>query len=101
MANQSMQNIGGLWVYRPDGEIDAVAKPLAPRPTSLRGARVGILDNHKEFSDVVLGGVADMLKREYGVKEVTYWKKSYLGIGSPFAKEMAAACDVVINGVGH
>ena len=29
------------------------------------------------------------------------WKKSYLGIPSPYAEEMASQCDAVINGVGH
>ena len=41
------------------------------------------------------------LKRSYGVSDVTVWRKSYLGIPSPFAEEMAARCDAVINGVGH
>ena len=66
-----------------------------------RGARVGILDNCKEFADTVLRGVADVLEREHGVAVVRFWQKSYLGVPSPYAKEMAAECDAVINGVGH
>ena len=67
---------------------------------SLKGMRLGILDNHKEFSDAVLRGVANQLARDYGV-EVKIWRKDYLGRASPHAKEMAAQCDAVINGVGH
>lgn len=95
------QTIGGISVYVPTGDVDTHSKKLAPRLASLRGARVGILDNCKEFADVVLEGVAEALQREYGVEHVKFWQKSYLGIPSPYAAEMAAECDAVINGVGH
>ena len=97
----SKQTIGGISVYVPTGAADTQSKKLAPRLKSLRGARIGILDNCKEFADVVLRGVAEALKRDYGVAEVKIWQKSYLGIPSPYAREMAAQCDAVINGVGH
>jgi hypothetical protein len=101
MSHQGKENIGGLSVYVPIGESDTKPKTLAPRLESLRGARIGILDNHKEFANVVLEGVVDVLKRDFGVEDVTVWQKSYLGVPSPYAKEMAARCDAVINGVGH
>ncbi len=93
--------IGGVSVYVPTGEIEGSPKRLAPRLKSLKGARIGILDNHKEFADLVLRGVAEALKRDYGVREVKLWRKNYLGVPSPYAAEMAAACDAVVNGVGH
>jgi hypothetical protein len=93
-------DIAGVRVYVPTGAIDTAAHALAPRLTSLKGVRLGILDNHKEFSDLVLQGVADQLAREHGV-EVKIWRKDYLGRASPHAQEMAAQCDAVINGVGH
>ena len=95
------QTIGGISVYVPTGAVDTQSKKLAPRLTSLRGARIGILDNCKEFADVVLTGVAEALQRDFGVEQVRVWQKSYLGIPSPYAEEMAAQCDAVINGVGH
>jgi hypothetical protein len=98
MANQ--ETIGGVSVYLPTGEPSTGAAHLAPRLKTLRGARVGILDNCKEFADIVLRGVADVLEREYGA-QVKFWRKSYLGIPSPFAQAMAKECDAVINGVGH
>lgn len=100
MPSTSKETIDGLTVYVPTGDIDTHTKKLAPRLKTLRGARIGILDNCKEFADVVLRGVADVLQREHGAT-VNFWRKSYLGIASPFAKEMAADCDAVINGVGH
>ena len=101
MATHAKETIDGMSVYVPIGETDTESKLLAPRLKSLRGARIGILDNCKEFADIVLACVANVLKREYGVAEIKFWQKSYLGIPSPYAKEMASQCDVVINGVGH
>jgi len=95
------QTIGNISVYLPTGEVDTQSKTLAPRLTSLRGAQIGILDNCKEFADVVLRGVAEALQRDFGVEQVKFWQKSYLGVPSPYAEEMAAQCDAVINGVGH
>jgi len=99
MALQRKETLGGISVYLPTGEVDTQSKKLAPRLKTLRGARIGILDNCKEFADIVLRGVADVLRRQGA--EVKFWRKSYLGIPSPYAQEMAAECDAVINGVGH
>lgn len=92
--------VGGVTVFVPTGAIETAAHALAPRLSSLKGARIGILDNHKEFAALVLRGIADTLQREHGA-QVKIWRKDYLGKPSPFAKEMAAGCDAVINGVGH
>jgi hypothetical protein len=93
--------IGGIRVYVPTGVTDTSSKTLAPRLQMLRGARIGVLDNCKEFADLVLQGITEKLRQVHGVTEIKIWKKSYLGIPSPFATEMAAQCDAVINGVGH
>jgi len=98
---KAQETIGGMTVYVPTGETDTQSKKLAPRLTTVRGKRIGILDNCKEFADIVLRGVAEVLKREHGAAEVTIFRKSYLGIASPYAQEMAAKCDAVVNGVGH
>jgi len=100
MTTHHKQTVGGLSVYVPIGAVDTQSKKLAPRLASLRGIRIGILDNCKEFADVVLRGIAEVLECEHGAK-VKFWQKSYLGIPSPYAQEMATECDAVINGVGH
>ncbi len=101
MTTHAKETIGGISVYVPTGTADIQSKRLATRLKTVRGARIGILDNCKEFADLVLRGVADVLKRDHGVAEVKFWRKDYLGIPSKFAPEMAAQCDAVINGVGH
>jgi len=101
MQSHDKETIEGVTVLLPTGAADAAPKPLAPRLKTVRGARIAILDNCKEFADLVLEGVAEVLKRDHGVAEVRIWRKSYLGIPSPYAREMAGHCDAVINGVGH
>lgn len=100
MAQSPTRIIGGVTVYVPTGAVETDTHALATRLVTLKGARIGILDNHKEFSDIVLRGVADKLQREHGV-EVKLWRKDYLGKPSPYANAMAKECDAVINGVGH
>ncbi len=100
MPSHPKETLGGIPVYLPVGEVDTASKQLAPRLKTVRGARIGILDNCKEFAHIVLRGVADVLQQEHGAR-VQFWQKSYLGVASPFAAEMAAQCDAVINGVGH
>ena len=101
MNRHDEQRIGGLTVLLPGGTADIAPRRLAPRLSTLAGARIGILDNCKEFADLVLAGAADVLRRDYAPREVRFWKKSYLGIPAPFIAEMAHSCDAVINGVGH
>lgn len=100
MTQSQTRTISGVTVYVPTGAIETEMHVLATRLQTLRGARIGVLDNHKEFADIVLRGIAGKLQREHGV-QIKFWRKDYLGKPSPFAKEMAASCDAVINGVGH
>ena len=100
MMSSQTRTIGNVVVFVPTGAIKTEMHALATRLQTLQGARIGVLDNHKEFADIVLRGVADKLQREHGA-QLTFWRKDYLGKPSPFAKEMAAGCNAVINGVGH
>ena len=72
-------------------------EPLAARPGTLRGLRVGLLDNGKEFSDIVLEGLGDTLAG----CDVVYWRKGFPSKMAPFIAEMAADVDVAVCGVGH
>ncbi|MDH3314842.1 MAG: hypothetical protein OEN48_12165 [Betaproteobacteria bacterium] len=101
MEKHELETVDGVRVYVPTGAINARPQSLAPRLQSLNGARIGILDNCKEFADIVLRGVADVLHHKHGIADVKFWQKAYLGIASPYALDMATQCDAVINGVGH
>jgi hypothetical protein len=88
-------------VMLPTGAPAAAAMRPAERPKSLAGLRVGLLDNGKEFSDVVLEALADTLRRDHGVTSIKFWRKGFPAKGAPFIAEMAAETDVAISGVGH
>ena|SRR5581483_11343701 len=90
-------------VHVPTGEFGTSRKQLAKRLATLRGARIGVLDNCKEFADIVLRGVADVLQRDHGVAQIEFRRKGYpgSGAGAEFLQNMARSFDAVINGVGH
>jgi hypothetical protein len=90
-----------LKLHIPTAAPGTAAGKLAERPKSLRGLRVGLLDNGKEFSDVVLDALAEAIRRDYGVTEIRFWRKGFPAKGAPFIAEMAEASDVAISGVGH
>jgi hypothetical protein len=80
---------------------DVPPVPLTPRPQSLEGLRIGLLDNGKEFSDTVLEGISEVLGGNYAIGEAVYWRKGFPAKGAPFIDDMAADVDVAISGVGH
>src|ERR1700686_4309056 len=85
----------------PTGAPKTASIPTANRPKSLKGLRVALLDNGKEFSDVVLEALAETLRRDHGVTNIKFWRKGFPAKGAPFIDEMAAQSDVAISGVGH
>src|ERR1700689_1285650 len=88
-------------VLVPTGAPEIGSIPTAQRPRSLTGLRVALLDNGKEFSDIVLDALATTLKSDYGVTDVKFWRKGFPAKGAPFIDEMAAQSDVAVSGVGH
>jgi hypothetical protein len=88
-------------VYAPTGAPQSAAIAAVERPKSLKDLRIGLLDNGKEFSDVVLEALAEVLKRDYGITKIKFWRKGFPAKGAPFIEEMAAETDVAISGVGH
>ena len=88
-------------VHVPTGAPQNAAMAAVERPKSLSDLRVGLLDNGKEFSDVVLQALAEVLQRDHGVTKIKFWRKGFPAKGAPFIEEMAAETDVAISGVGH
>lgn len=88
-------------VLVPTGVPVTQSVATAARPGSLSGLRVALLDNGKEFSDRVLDGLAETLRRDYGVTAIKVWHKGFPAKGAPFIAEMAGQSDVAVCGVGH
>ena len=78
------------------------AAPRAARPASLRGARVGLLINTKQNAAPFLHEVGRLLVENYGVASLTERTKKNFAMpeADEVIKEMAAAADVIVTGVG-
>ena len=75
---------------------------LAPRVPDLSGIRIGLLDNTKPNAARVLQTLAEALRAQHHVGEVSTFTKSYFGtpVEEDRAQEIAQSCDAVIAGVG-
>jgi hypothetical protein len=86
-------------VYDPRGTRVAAAPRLAPRPRSLAGLTLGVLDNGKEQANVLLGRAAELLARD-GAKSVFARKPSFSRVAPHDVVDALAMCDIVITGLG-
>lgn len=89
-------------VYDPTVEAKGRKIDFVPRPKSLAGLRVGLVDNSKHNSDQLLARIASVLEKEHGVKTHLMRRKKSAGIpASPeIIADFKANCDVVVAGVG-
>lgn len=89
-------------IYDPTIEAKSRKISYVPRPTSLAGLRVGLVDNSKHNSDQLLIRIAGVLEREHGVKAHVMRRKKSAGIpASPeIIAEFKTQCDVVVAGIG-
>jgi hypothetical protein len=74
----------------------------APRLTSLRGKRVGCLDNSKEKADIFLARLAECLAERFTMLEVISRRKpTYSRVAPPaLMEELSRTCDCVITAMG-
>jgi hypothetical protein len=89
-------------IYDPTTEVAGRRIAYAPRPKSLEGLRVGLVDNTKHNSDQLLLRIAALLERDHGAKAHVIRKKHSAG-AAPHAEiieEFKANCDVIVAGVG-
>ncbi len=78
------------------------AAVLTARVRDLAGIRLGLLDNTKANAARVLETVAEQLRAQHHIGEVSTYTKSYFGtpVEEDRAQEIAQSCDAVIAGVG-
>jgi len=88
----------GIRLYDPTAEPRAVAARLAPRLTTLAGARAGILDNGKANAGTLMLAVARILQQRYGVAEVVKRDKPVAGPPAPQILEDLSHCDFALVG---
>ncbi len=87
-----------------DPTTDPKERPITyvARPDSLRGKRVGLVENTKFNSDKLLLKIGKILVEEYGAAEVRIWRKhnSSVPAHEEILDELSASCNVMIAGIG-
>ena len=87
-------------VLNPTRPAPSRTMPLAARPASLRGRRIGVLDNSKPNADVLLGRLAELLVERHGAASVVKWKKPGASRPATMIDEIARSADLVLTGSG-
>jgi hypothetical protein len=89
-------------ILDPTTEAAAQSIAYAPRPASLEGKRVGLIENTKFNSDRLLAKIGDILKAEYGAAETRMWRKhnSSVPAHQEIIEELKRTCDVMVAGIG-
>ena len=84
-------------VLDPTGERRPAVRELLPRPSSLRGRRVGLLDISKARGDIVLDRLEELLAAD-GVVVRRYRKPTFARTAPvDLRHEIAEQCEVVIE----
>lgn len=75
---------------------------LSPRPVSLKGLTIGLLDNTKPNSTQLLQEIATQLRVHHGAGEGRLYTKDYFGtpVKQPLLEQIVEECDIVITAVG-
>ncbi len=92
-------------IMDPTAQPDAPSRAeltLAPRPPSLRGLKLGLLENGKQNARLFLEELAGVLRERYGVGAVELRRKEVFTAPAPpeLVEEMGSDCDVVVTGIG-
>ena len=75
---------------------------LAPRPRSLEGLTVGLVDNGKPNSTMLLTTVAKELQRAHGLRTWVIFNKSYFGtpVEESLIQQILNNCDFAVAAIG-
>ncbi|MSQ25670.1 MAG: hypothetical protein EXR49_05280 [Dehalococcoidia bacterium] len=89
-------------VLDPTAPPAAVYARLAPRPESLNGLRLGLLDNHKRNAAGVLDEIEKLISQRYELASVVRRYKTDVSRPCPeeTVADLAAQADAVIIAIG-
>jgi len=89
-------------LLNPTREAAGTEPVYAERPKSLAGLRIGLVENTKFNSDVILKLIGDALISQHGAASYKLYRKRWPSV--PVTEEMLhdiqANCDVMVAGVG-
>ena len=87
-----------------DPTVEPRKQPLTyvPRPDSLKGKRIGLVENTKFNSDRLLQKIGEVLVKEYGAAETRMWRKHNASVPAhdEIIDEARRGVDVVVAGIG-
>ena len=87
-----------------DPTVEPRRQPLTfvARPDSLKGKRVGLVENTKYNSDRLLVKIGEILVKDYGAASTKMWRKHNAGVPAhdEIIDEARRGVDVVVAGVG-
>src|SRR3954447_10560860 len=77
-------------------------RTLAPRPPSLRGATLALLDNTKPNAGALLEEVGRQLAQRFGLREVKVFSKDYFGtpVDRTQVERIVATCGFAVTAIG-
>jgi hypothetical protein len=88
-------------VYDPTAADAAGQDALAVRFGSLDGKTVGLLDNTKDRTEIILDEVESLLRERFpGVRVQHYRKRSVSGAGAELLGKLETECDAVVTALG-
>jgi len=87
-----------LKVLNPAGQIAKIEKrPLAPRPSTLDGKRLGLVYNLKTGGDTLLAKTVELLQERYKIKEVNWYSRPCcMEPPEGYIEDAAKGSDVII-----
>lgn len=91
-----------LRIFDPRVQTKVEAFSYAPRPSSMGGLRIGLLENTKFNSDKLLLKVAAILEKEHGTASHLIRSKhnASVPVHEEILAELASQCDAVVAGIG-
>lgn len=91
-----------VFIYDPRGQVSSASDPIAPRATSLKGLRLGILDNSKWNANKLLRGAQAALGAEVEFAAVHYYvKHNFSKDAAPeLLEKIVAENDIVLTAIG-
>lgn len=91
-----------LRIFDPTVQPTVEEISYAPRPASMSGLRIGLVENTKFNSDRLLLKVADILEKEHGAAGHLIRSKHNPSVPAheEVLVELATRCDAVVAGIG-
>lgn len=88
-------------IVDPAAELQSTSVTMAPRLASLKGIRLGMIDNSKHMAASLLAALETVLERDAGVASFEHYRKANPSVAMPadVIAGMAGRCDAVVHGV--